>query len=133
MKQIMLFTFALLFLSIHASAQEMDTRKERKRIKTEQKQLRQLELNDNQGQQVKEINARYRDAHKRILQNDGLTQQQKQEQIQALNKKRVEEIHGVVGADNKQAFDRILENEKNKQHMKAEKNNQRKEKKNKKG
>ena len=133
MKQIMLFTFALLFFSIHASAQEMDTRKERKRIKTEQKQLRQLELNDNQGQQVKEINARYRDAHKRILQNDGLTQQQKQEQIQALNKKRVEEIHGVVGADNKQAFDRILENEKNKQHMKAEKNNQRKEKKNKKG
>lgn len=133
MKQIMLFMFALLFFSIHASAQEMDTKKERKRIKNEQKQLRQLELNDNQGQQVKEINARYRDAHKRILQNDGLTQQQKQEQIQALNKKRVEEIHGVVGADKTQAFDRIRENKKNKQHMKEEKKNQRKEKKNKKG
>jgi hypothetical protein len=113
---------------MYAQAQETDTRKERKRIKTEQKQMKNLELNDNQGQQIKEINSRYRDAHKQIIQNDALTQEQKQEQIQALNKKRVADIHMIVGKDKEQEFDRIHQNEKEKNKNKEEKIKQKKEK-----
>jgi hypothetical protein len=128
MKQIMLFMLAFLFFNMYAQSQETDTRKERKRIKTEQKQMKNLDLNDNQGQQIKEINSRYRDAHKQIMQNDALTQEQKQEQIQALNKKRVADIHMIVGKDKEQEFDRIHQNEKEKKKVKEEKKNEKMEK-----
>lgn len=123
-----MLAFALLFFGLYAEAQEMDTRKERKRIKTEQKQMNQLELNDNQGQQLKEINNNYRDAHKQIMQNDGLTQEQKQEQIQALNKKRVADIHTVAGPDKVKDIERIHKNEKEKKQAKENNNKQKKEK-----
>ena len=61
------------------------TRKEKKRIKQEQRQVKDLNLDRNQGQQIKSINNRYSDEHKAIMQNDALTQQQKQDQIQALD------------------------------------------------
>ena len=133
MKQIMLAGIALLFFCSLTSAQEMDIKKERKRIKTEQRHFKQLNLNDQQGQQLQAINRYYRTAHQRIMQNDGLTQQQKQDQIQALNKKRVADIHAVIGKDNIQAYDRIRENEKKKLYLKKEKKNKLQEKKNKKG
>lgn len=128
MKQVMMLVFALLFFGLHTQAQEMDTRKEKKRIRTEQKEMNQLDLNDNQGQQLKEINGIYRDAHKQIMKNDALTQEQKREQAQALNKRRVEEIHTVVGHDKVQEFDRIHKNEKEKKEAKENKNKQDKDK-----
>jgi Spy/CpxP family protein refolding chaperone len=127
MKQLLLFMFALVSFSLYAQSQETDSRKERKRIKTEQKQMKTLELNDNQGQQIKDINSRYRDAHKEIMQNDALTQEQKQERIQALNKKRVSDIHMIVGPDKANQFDRIHQNNKTKNQAKQENKNRVKE------
>lgn len=127
MKQVLLFMFAMVCFSLYTQSQETDSRKERKRIKTEQKQMKTLELNDNQGQQIKDINSRYRDAHKQIMQNDALTQQQKQEQIQALNKKRVSDIHMIVGPDKAQQFDRIHQNNNGKNQAKQENKNRVKE------
>ena len=94
-----MFVFSFLFIGSFAVAQETDVRKEKKRIKQEQRQVKELSLDRNQGQQIKSINNRYRDEHKAIMQNDGLTQQQKQDQIQALNKRRVDDIHNIVGKD----------------------------------
>lgn len=99
MKQAIIFSLSFMFISIFAVAQETDYKKEKKRIKQEQKEMRDLNLDDNQGQQVKSINDRYKDEHKAITKNDVLTQQQKQDQIQALNKRRVEEIHNLIGQD----------------------------------
>jgi hypothetical protein len=129
MKQVLLFMFALVSFSLYAQSQETDSRKERKRIKTEEKQMKTLELNDNQGQQIKEINSRYRDAHKEIMQNDALTQEQKQEQIQTLNKKRVNDIHMIVGPDKANQFDRM--HQKHNEMNQAKKENKNREKENK--
>lgn len=120
-----MFTLSFLFIGSFAFAQETDVRKEKKRIKQEQRQVKDLNLDRNQGQQIKSINNRYRDEHKAIMQNDALTQQQKQDQIQALNKRRVDDIHNIVGKDKEKDFDRIEENEK--QKMK-EKDKEKKEK-----
>ncbi|QNA43160.1 hypothetical protein [Lacibacter sediminis] len=120
MKQVLMFVFSLLFTGSFAVAQETDVRKEKKRIKQEQKQVKDLNLDRNQGQQIKSINNRYRDEHKAIMQNDALTQQQKQDQIQALNKRRVEEIHNLIGQDKAKDYDRIRENEKMKDKVKEE-------------
>lgn len=120
MKQFMICMFALIFSAMYAQSQETYSREERKRIKTEQKQMKQLELNDNQGQRIKMINNNYRDAHKQIMQNDLLTQEQKQEQAGLLNKKRVAEIRMIVGPDKEQAFDRLQQNEKEKNQTKEE-------------
>ena len=114
MKQVLMFIFSFLFIGSFAVAQETDVRKEKKRIKQEQRQVKELSLDRNQGQQIKSINNRYRDEHKAIMQNDALTQQQKQDQIQALNKRRVDDIHNIVGKDKEKDFDRIQENEKQK-------------------
>ncbi|MEJ8820001.1 hypothetical protein [Lacibacter sp. H407] len=114
MKQVLMFIFSFLFIGSFAVAQETDVRKEKKRIKQEQRQVKELSLDRNQGQQIKSINSRYRDEHKAIMQNDALTQQQKQDQIQALNKRRVDDIHNIVGKDKEKDFDRIQENEKQK-------------------
>jgi broad specificity phosphatase PhoE len=102
-----------------AVAQETDFKKEKKRIKQEQKEIRNLNLNDNQGQQVKDINSRYKDEHKAISKNDALTQQQKQEQIQALNKRRVDEIHNLIGQDKAKDWAGMKKNDKNKMKDKA--------------
>ena len=99
MKQLIMFSLSFLFISMFAVAQETDYRKEKKRLKQEQKEMRDLNLADNQGEQIKDINDRYKDEHKAISKNDALTQQQKQEQIQALNKRRVDEIHNLIGQD----------------------------------
>lgn len=120
-----MFILSFLFIGSFAVAQETDVRKEKKRIKQEQRQVTDLNLDRNQGQQIKSINNRYRDEHKAIMQNDALTQQQKQDQIQALNKRRVDDIHNIVGKDKEKDFDRIEENEK--QKMK-EKDKEKKEK-----
>ena len=125
MKQVLMFTLSFLFMGSFAFAQETDVRKEKKRIKQEQRQVKELNLDRNQGQQIKSINNRYRDEHKAIMQNDALSQQQKQDQIQALNKRRVDDIHNIVGKDKEKDFDRIEENEK--QKMK-EKDKEKKEK-----
>jgi hypothetical protein len=114
MKQVIMFVLSFLFIGSYAFAQESDVRKEKKRIKQEQRQVKDLNLDRNQGQQIKSINNRYRDEHKAIMQNDALTQQQKQDQIQALNKRRVDDIHNIVGKDKEKDFDRIQENEKQK-------------------
>lgn len=114
MKQVLMFTLSFLLIGSFAFAQETDVRKEKKRIKQEQRQVKDLDLDRNQGQQIKSINSRYRDEHKAIMQNDALSQQQKQDQIQALNKRRVDDIHNIVGKDKEKDFDRIQENEKQK-------------------
>ncbi len=119
MKQLIMFVGSFLFLGSFAIAQETDVRKEKKRIKQEQRQVKDLNLDRNQGQQIKNINNRYRDEHKAIMQNDALTQQQKQDQIQALNKRRVDDIHKIVGKEKEKDFDRIQENEKQKMKDKA--------------
>lgn len=119
MKQRIVYILSFLFLGTLAFAQETDIRKEKKRIKQEQREVKNLDIDRNQGQQIKSINNRYRDEHKTIMQNDALTQQQKQEQIQALNKRRVEEIKNLVGQDKAKDFDRIQENEKQKMKDKA--------------
>lgn len=130
MKQLIMFSLFFLFISVFAVAQETDFKKEKKRIKQEQKQMgRDLNLNDNQGQQVKDINSRYKDEHKAISKNDALTQQQKHEQIQALNKRRVEDIHNLIGQDKARDWARMKENEKEKIKDKAkEKKEKQKEK-----
>lgn len=119
MKQVLMFVFSLFFIGSFAVAQETDVRKEKKRIKQEQKQVKNLNLDRNQGQQIKTINNRYRDEHKAIMQNDALSQEQKREQIQALNKRRVEEIHNLIGQDKAKDYDRIRENENQKMKDKA--------------
>jgi len=119
MKQLIMFVLSFLFISSFAFAQEADVRKEKKRIKQEQRQLKDLNLDRNQGQQIKSINSRYKDEHKAIMQNDALTQQQKQDQMQALNKRRVQDIHNLVGQDKAKDWDRIQENEKEKVKDKA--------------
>ena len=119
MKQVIMFVLSFLFIGSFAIAQETDVRKEKKRIKQEQRQLKDLNLDRNQGQQIKSINNRYRDEHKAIMQNDALSQQQKQDQIQALNKRRVQDIHNIVGQDKVKDYDRIQENEKQKMKDKA--------------
>jgi hypothetical protein len=127
MKQVFVFVFAFLCFSLYSQSQETNSGKERKRIKTEQKQIKRMGLSDNQGRQIKDINNRYRDAHKEIMQNEALTQEQKQERIQALNKNRVSDIHMIVGPDKDQQFDRIRQNNKEKIQAKEEKKNRRKE------
>ena len=119
MKQLIMFVFSFLFISSFSFAQETDVRKEKKRIKQEQRLLKDINLDRNQGQQIKSINSRYKDEHKAIMQNDALTQQQKQEQMQALNKRRVQDIHNLVGQDKAKDWDRIQENEKEKVKDKA--------------
>lgn len=119
-----MFTLSFLFMGSFAFAQETDVRKEKKRIKQEQRRVKDLDLDRNQGQQIKSINNRYRDEHKAIIQNDALTQQQKQEQIQALNKRRVDDIHNIVGKDKEKDFDRIRENEKQKMKEKDKENDE---------
>ena len=114
-----MFTLSFLFIGSFAFAQETDVRKEKKRIKQEQRQVKDLNLDRNQGQQIKSINNRYRDEHKAIMQNDALTQQQKQDQIQALNKRRVDDIHNIVGKDKEKDYDRIRENERQKMKDKS--------------
>ena len=114
-----MFTLSFLFIGSFAFAQETDVRKEKKRIKQEQRQVKDLNLDRNQGQQIKSINNRYRDEHKAIMQNDALTQQQKQDQIQALNKRRVQDIHNIVGQDKVKDYDRIEENERQKMKDKS--------------
>lgn len=127
MKSIILFMFAMVSFSLYTQSQDTNAKNERKRIKTEQKQMKTLELNDNQGQQIKDINNRYRDAHKEIMQNDALTQEQKQERIQALNKKRVSDIHVIVGPDKTDQFNRIHQNNKDKNQAKEENKDRKKE------
>ena len=119
MKQQIMFVLSFLFISSFSFAQETDVRKEKKRIKQEQRLLKDINLDRNQGQQIKSINSRYKDEHKAIMQNDALTQQQKQEQMQALNKRRVQDIHNLVGQDKAKDWDRIQENEKEKVKDKA--------------
>ena len=119
MKQLIMFVLSFLFISSFSFAQETDVRKEKKRIKQEQRLLKDINLDRNQGQQIKSINSRYKDEHKAIMQNDALTQQQKQEQMQALNKRRVQDIHNLVGQDKAKDWDRIQENEKEKVKDKA--------------
>lgn len=119
MKQVLMFILSFLFIGSFAVAQETDVRKEKKRIKQEQRQVKDLNLDRNQGQQIKSINNRYRDEHKAIMQNDALTQQQKQDQIQALNKRRVQDIHNIVGQDKVKDYDRIEENERQKMKDKS--------------
>jgi broad specificity phosphatase PhoE len=119
MKKVVMFSLSFLLISIFTVAQETDFKKEKKRIKKEQKQMRDLNLNDNQGQQVKDINSRYKDEHKAISKNDALTQQQKQEQIQALNKRRVEEIHNLIGQDKLKDWNDMKQNGKEKEKDKA--------------
>ncbi len=137
MKQAIIFSLSFMFISIFAVAQETDFKKEKKRVKQEQKQMKDLNLNDNQGQQIKGINSRYKDEHKAITKNDALTQQQKQEQIQALNKRRVEEIHSLIGQDKAKDWSNMKQNGKEKVKEKKEKANgkqkEKKEKKNGKG
>lgn len=141
MKQLILFSLSFLFISIAAVAQETDYKKEKKRIKQEQKEMRDLDLNDNQGEQVKDINERYRDEHKAISKNDALTQEQKREQIQALNKRRVQDIHNIIGQDKAKDWAGTKKNEKNKMKDKMkdkddkvkDKQKEKKEKKNNKG
>jgi hypothetical protein len=141
MKQLIMFSLSFLFISMFAVAQETDFKKEKKRIKQEQKEMRNLNLNDNQGQQVKDINSRYKDEHKAISKNDALTQQQKQEQIQALNKRRVDEIHSLIGQDKAKDWAGMKKNEKTKMKDRAkdkedkvkDKQKEKKEKKNGKG
>ena len=119
MKQVIMFVLSFLFIGSYAFAQETDVRKEKKRIKQEQRQVKDLNLDRNQGRQIKSINSRYRDEHKAIMQNDALSQEQKQDQIQALNKRRVQDIHNLIGQDKAKDFDRIQENEKEKMKDKA--------------
>ena len=141
MKQLIMFSLSFLFISIAAVAQETDYKKEKKRIKQEQKEMRDLGLNDNQGEQVKDINERYRDEHKAISKNDALTQEQKREQIQALNKRRVQDIHNIIGQDKAKDWAGTKRNEKNKMKEKMkdkddkvkDKQKEKKEKKNNKG
>ena len=141
MKQLIMFSLSFLFISIAAVAQETDYKKEKKRIKQEQKEMRDLDLNDNQGEQVKDINERYRDEHKAISKNDALTQEQKREQIQALNKRRVQDIHNIIGQDKAKDWAGTKKNEKNKMKDKMkdkddkvkDKQKEKKEKKNNKG
>ncbi|MBP6688042.1 MAG: hypothetical protein KA160_09300 [Lacibacter sp.] len=141
MKQAIIFSLSFMFISIFAVAQETDFKKEKKRVKQEQKQMKDLNLNDNQGQQIKGINSRYKDEHKAITKNDALTQQQKQEQIQALNKRRVEEIHSLIGQDKAKDWSNMKQNGKEKVKDKAKekkekangKQKEKKEKKNGKG
>ena len=114
MKQVLMLTLSFLLIGSFAFAQETNVRKEKKRIKQEERQVRDLNLDRNQGQQVKAINNRYRDEHKAIMQNDALTQEQKQDQIQELNKRRVQDIHNLVGKDKENDFDRIQDKEKQK-------------------
>ena len=119
MKQVIMFILSFLFIGSYAFAQETDVRKEKKRIKQEQRQVKDLNLDRNQGRQIKSINSRYRDEHKAIIQNDALSQEQKHDQIQALNKRRVQDIHNLIGQDKAKDFDRIQENEKQKMKEKA--------------
>lgn len=119
MKQVLMFILSFFFIGSFAVAQETDVRKEKKRIKQEQRQVKDLNLDRNQGQQIKSINNRYRDEHKAIMQNDALTQQQKQDQIQALNKRRVQDIHNLIGQDKVKDYDRIEENERQKMKDKS--------------
>ena len=115
-----MLTLSFLLIGSFAFAQETNVRKEKKRIKQEERQVRDLNLDRNQGQQVKTINNRYRDEHKAIMQNDALSQDQKHDQIQALNKRRVQDIHNLVGKDKEKDFDRIQDNEKQKMKDDAE-------------
>lgn len=119
MKQVLMLTLSFLLIGSFAFAQETNVRKEKKRIKQEERQVRDLDLDRNQGQQVKTINNRYRDEHKAIMQNDALSQQQKQDQIQSLNKRRVQDIHNLVGKDKEKDFDRIQDKEKQKMNEEA--------------
>ena len=120
MKKVLMLTLSFLLIGSFAFAQETNVRKEKKRIKQEERQVRDLNLDRNQGQQVKTINNRYRDEHKAIMQNDALSQDQKHDQIQALNKRRVKDIHNLVGKDKEKDFDRIQDNEKQKMKDDAE-------------
>ncbi|MEJ8844571.1 hypothetical protein WG954_19415 [Lacibacter sp. H375] len=119
MKQVLTLTLSFLFIGSFAVAQETDVRKEKKRIKQEQRQVKDLNLDRNQGQQIKSINNRYKDEHKAIMQNDALSQQQQQDQIQALNKRRVQDIHNLIGQDKVKDYDRIEENERQKMKDKS--------------
>ena len=101
-------------------AQDTDYKKEKKRIKQEQKEMmRDLALADNQGQQLKDINDRYKDEHKAISKNDALTQEQKREQMQVLNKRRVDEIHNLIGQDKAKDWAGMKNNGKNKMKEKV--------------
>ena len=120
MKKVLMLTLSFLLIGSFAFAQETNVRKEKKRIKQEERQVKDLNLDRNQGQQVKTINNRYRDEHKAIMQNDALSQDQKHDQIQALNKRRVQDIHNLVGKDKEKDFDRIQDNEKQKMKDDAE-------------
>ena len=119
MKQVLMFILSFLFIGSFGVAQETDVRKEKKRIKQEQRQVKDLNLDRNQGQQIKSINNRYKDEHKAIMQNDALSQQQQQDQIQALNKRRVQDIHNLIGQDKVKDYDRIEENERQKMKDKS--------------
>jgi hypothetical protein len=136
MKQLIMFSLSFLFISITAMAQDTDYKKEKKRIKQEQKEMmRDLDLADNQGEQVKDINDRYKDEHKAIAKNDALTQEQKREQIQALNKRRVQEIHNLIGEDKTKDWSKGKKNKmkdkaKDKDDKVKEKMKEKKEKKN---
>ena len=61
--------------------------------------------------------------------NETLTQEQKQEQVQALNKRRVEEIHNIVGREKTQEWDRIKQQEKEKKEAIDKEKKEKKEKK----
>ncbi len=119
MKQAIIFSLSFMFISIFAVAQETEYKKEKKRIKQEQKEMQDLNLDDNQGQQLKSINDRYKDEHKAISKNDILTQQQKQDQIQVLNKRRVEEIHTLIGQDKAKDWNNMKQNGREKVKDKA--------------
>lgn len=129
MRRVIIFLFAIGFLGLASQAQETNIKKERKRILKEQRQMETLNLDGNQGQQVKAINSRYRTAHKEIMKNETLTQEQKQEQVQALNKRRVEEIHNIVGREKTQEWDRIKQQEKEKKDAIDKEKKEKKEKK----
>ncbi|HSK13524.1 MAG TPA: hypothetical protein VK907_09935 [Phnomibacter sp.] len=130
MKKYLIALLAIVFLGVAASAQEMDTKQEKKRIKKEQKQMRQLDMPANQGQEIKRINARYRDEHKRIMKDASLTQEQKQLKVKALNDKRVAEIHAVIGKEKKDEWEGVKKQEKamkmEKEKMKEHKGQQKK-------
>lgn len=119
MKKVVLILLSFMLAGTYVSAQETTIKKEKKRIRQEQKQMKDLNLNDNQGQQVKDINSAYKTAHKDIMKNDALSQEQKREQIQALNKRRVDDIHNIIGQDKIKEWKDIKQN--SKQNNKPEK------------
>jgi Spy/CpxP family protein refolding chaperone len=86
--------------------------------KKAEKMKEELNLTDAQGQQVKAINEKFRDEMKAIHQNSALTQEQKKEQMKALQQKHKEQLQSLLTTEQKEKVKERVKNHSNRRAVK---------------